>query len=188
MSNRIDITNQRFGHLVAIRGVGKRDNKHGYWWKCRCDCGNLVSSNASDLRSGHKKSCGCYGRSLGNGESVFNAHYGAYIKSAKIKRRIFNLTKEEFRKIVLEPCYYCGEFPMRVLTHKGCRGSFVANGVDRVDSDKGYTLDNVVPCCPECNMMKMDLSINVFLARVHKIANNVKLKSNFHVLRKYSAG
>lgn len=34
-----------------------RDNEA--WWKCRCECGNIVSIRGADLRSGNTKSCGC---------------------------------------------------------------------------------------------------------------------------------
>jgi hypothetical protein len=30
------------------------------YWKCRCECGNIVSVDGYSLRSGHTKSCGCY--------------------------------------------------------------------------------------------------------------------------------
>lgn len=28
-------------------------------WNCSCDCGNITTAKTSDLKSGHKKSCGC---------------------------------------------------------------------------------------------------------------------------------
>lgn len=31
---------------------------------------------------------------------------------------------------------------------------YTYNGVDRLDSSMGYTPDNCVPCCWECNNMK----------------------------------
>ena len=58
-SNAIDITNQRFGCLVALERDTTRDKKGGYRWICKCDCGNTVSVRIGDLRSGNSKSCGC---------------------------------------------------------------------------------------------------------------------------------
>lgn len=40
-----------------------------------------------------------------------------------------------------KPCHYCG-----------CE--IEVTGLDRKDSDKGYTPDNVVPCCADCNVKK----------------------------------
>lgn len=50
-----DITDQRFGRLVAMEYVGGRDAK----WLCVCDCGKLVRVPGHNLRDGHQKSCGC---------------------------------------------------------------------------------------------------------------------------------
>ena len=51
---RIDLTNKRFGKLIAqyyIKG-GK--------WHCICDCGNELDVDTRNLNSGHTKSCGCF--------------------------------------------------------------------------------------------------------------------------------
>ena len=55
---KIDLTGQKFNHLKVIR---KADNQNGKYtlWICRCDCGNETIAKADELRSGHKKSCGC---------------------------------------------------------------------------------------------------------------------------------
>lgn len=59
-----DLTGQRFGSLTVLeRDFSVKDTQ---WW-CRCDCGVIKSVRASNLRSGHTKSCGrrsktCYQR------------------------------------------------------------------------------------------------------------------------------
>ena len=41
MTAPIDVTGQRFGHLVAVERAGK--DRCGSWmWLCRCDCGAEV--------------------------------------------------------------------------------------------------------------------------------------------------
>lgn len=54
----IDITNQRFGNLVAIKTVGK-DSAGQYLWLCQCDCGNQRVYSGCTLRAGGAISCGC---------------------------------------------------------------------------------------------------------------------------------
>jgi len=56
------------------------------------------------------------------------------------------LTLEEFSGLQGLPCHYCG------LPYTVVQGA----GLDRVDSDRGYERDNVVPCCWECNQAKHD--------------------------------
>jgi hypothetical protein len=78
-----------------------------------------------------------------------------------------DLTQEQFDTITKNPCYYCNEIQPRGF-----------NGVDRMDSMKGYHLDNCVSACTECNMMKGALDILTFMQRVeHILRNNCKLST-----------
>jgi len=58
MSNFIDITGQRFNHLVVIKRVP--NDAHGIAkWECRCDCGKTTIVRGKNLKNGAVKSCGC---------------------------------------------------------------------------------------------------------------------------------
>jgi hypothetical protein len=56
-----------------------------------------------------------------------------------------SITNEQLVKLRKRPCHYCG-------------GSLppAGSGLDRLDNTKGYHLDNVVPCCTTCNLMRGD--------------------------------
>lgn len=56
-----DLTGQRFTRLVAIERNG-RNKFDQILWRCRCDCGNEISTLVGRLRGGFSKSCGCLGR------------------------------------------------------------------------------------------------------------------------------
>jgi hypothetical protein len=47
---------------------------------------------------------------------------------------------------------------------------YIYNGIDRVDSNIGYTLENCVPCCEAVNRMKMDLSKEEFIELCREIS------------------
>lgn len=69
----IDITNQKFNRLTAIKYVGKSR------WLCKCDCGNEITVITAHLRSGHTKSCGCLQRentSKANQISILGKKFG----------------------------------------------------------------------------------------------------------------
>ena len=52
-----DLTDQRFGKLVALFPTGGR--RSGYpIWHCRCDCGNEVDVPSMYLYRGDRKTCG----------------------------------------------------------------------------------------------------------------------------------
>ena len=59
-----DLTNQRFGSLLALSPTESR--KAGQVvWKCICDCGNIHYVITSNLTTGHTTSCGCTTSSRG---------------------------------------------------------------------------------------------------------------------------
>lgn len=63
MREKLNLTGQRFGRLVALECVGS--NQCGNtMWRCLCDCGNLVIVNSQKLKRGNVKSCGCYNKDL----------------------------------------------------------------------------------------------------------------------------
>lgn len=79
-----DITNARFGKLVAIK-VDHRDKDGRCHWLCKCDCGNEVVVPVKVLTVNGKQSCG---NCLEN--EMIGKHYGhltvlekAYIKNHK---------------------------------------------------------------------------------------------------------
>lgn len=45
--------------LVALRPYTQRNSSGKICWICRCDCGVEIAVNASDLKRGRIKSCGC---------------------------------------------------------------------------------------------------------------------------------
>lgn len=61
--NFIDITGQRFGRLLVLENVESYVKPSGgkvAMWKCKCDCGNIVTVFGASLRRGDTTSCGCY--------------------------------------------------------------------------------------------------------------------------------
>lgn len=59
-----DITNHRFGRLVALYPTSARDRKWSVYWHCRCDCGNEIDLTEDNLVHGNYKSCGCLKREV----------------------------------------------------------------------------------------------------------------------------
>ena len=84
-----------------------------------------------------------------------------YKTGAKRKGLIFELTLDEFSKIISEPCYYCGEN---------------GYGIDRLDNSIGYLKINIVPCCSMCNYMKNNYTKNEFINQCIKIVKNKNSK------------
>ena len=96
-------------------------------------------------------------------------HYSNYIRCAGDKNLDFEISQEEFNTLIKEPCHYCN-----IIQERGF------NGIDRLDSNTGYVLDNCVSCCKTCNFMKCSLSADVFLKRIeHILTYNNKIKGRY---------
>ena len=61
----IDLTGQRFGHLVVIEYAGRNERRESLW-RCHCDCGNESIVRGDVQRRGPTESCGC-GKGLKHG-------------------------------------------------------------------------------------------------------------------------
>lgn len=57
--NTLDLTNKRYGHLVAVENTYELTSHHSYLWKCICDCGNICYIPAEVLTQEKTTSCGC---------------------------------------------------------------------------------------------------------------------------------
>lgn len=82
-----------------------------------------------------------------------------YKSGAKKRGFDFELSKEEFLQFWQEPCFYCGS-------------GIETIGIDRIDSSKGYFMDNIVPCCSICNTMKLALPRDVFIEHCQKVVKH----------------
>ena len=88
--------------------------------------------------------------------ATLKGRYSKYKTTAKSFNREFNISLEEFSSFWDKPCYYCKD-PISGI------------GLDRVNSDVGYILENIVSCCYTCNRMKMNLSNDFWFAHMKKI-------------------
>lgn len=64
MEGAKDISNQRFGRLVALSPTEERKYR-SVVWKCQCDCGKYLNVSLHQLQEGKVKSCGCLKTSYG---------------------------------------------------------------------------------------------------------------------------
>ncbi|SRR5258706_9040889 len=168
---KLDITEQRFGSLIAKYVDGVRNNKT--YWMCARDCGAEVSASLSNLKSGMVSSCGC-SRRLEIGQAAKNKVVLKYKTDARNNKRNFNLDEHTLDTLFLSECWYCGCEPKNISSARvHGYGDFIYQGIDRLDNDRGYEIDNVVPCCAVCNKAKRDLPLHDFMLWVLRISDNL---------------
>ena len=161
---------KKFGKLIVIE---KSSIKHKFdraYYVCKCDCGNIKEILGTSLTRGKSKTCGCSNK-LCKWEAGFNKLFETYINNSKKRGYNFDITKEEFRVLTKQKCNYCGCEPSQISSYGSNNGSYLHNGVDRVDNTKGYQIDNVVTCCEICNKMKRVMTKQQFFNHIKKIVS-----------------
>jgi hypothetical protein len=148
----------------------------------RCKCGNIKTVQLNNLVAKTSQRCSDCGtklraaklRGARTPDGLVNKKcaYGRYQQGAKKRKLTFNLTFEEFVALAAQNCHYCNSKPSNCYNVKHSKGNlrgqprggaaFVHNGIDRVDSKRGYAADNCVPCCRRCNMAKNDMTTDEF--------------------------
>lgn len=187
MPKKINMLYKRIGKLTVIECLGKKTrktnlNKTDIYWNCLCDCGKTKEVPTSHLTKGNTKSCGCLiienalktvkfahkVNKLPDGEAAFNEIYSVYKRTAENRNLNFELTKDQCKQLFKANCNYCGIKPSNLNKYYK-NEIFKYNGIDRLNNDIGYKIDNVVTCCHICNWMKKDLSKIHFLEHIDKI-------------------
>jgi ribosomal protein L13 len=173
-----DITGQRFGRLLVTGRA--ENNKYGnIQFKCKCDCGKETIVQSSLLLNGNTISCGCYRKELIQkpfGEASFNHLLLGSKKQAERRNIEFSISEDEFRKLILDDCFYCGKKPSQQQHIKYQNGRLKYNGIDRIDNSKGYITGNVRTCCKQCNYLKYKYTEEEFLTWVKTVYENYVVK------------
>ncbi len=165
MSKFVNLTGLKFGKLTAVQRMGKDKNNNALW-VCRCDCGGEKIVPRSSLKNGGTKSCGClFTFDWTRKEKGYAASLQAYfnVKSRANSRKLeFDLSFEEFLELAKLNCIYCGTEPSNISKAPNNNGDFLYQGIDRIDNNKGYVLENCAPCCRACNIAKNSRSVQEF--------------------------
>jgi len=94
--------------------------------------------------------------------------YNDYIRSATKRGLTINLQVDDFKAMVVKPCYYCDYFKETEV-----------NGIDRINNDIGYEKTNCVPCCDLCNRLKHYFHPSFFIRLCH-IFNGATAPKEFY--------
>lgn len=172
-----DLGGKKFGRLKVLE-LSDRTYGTRKIWKCICDCGKEVEVGSDNLVRHLQESCGCIRKEqLGKlnrkpqYESSINNLYVRYRNSALRRGHSFSLSVDEFKSITSASCFYCGIEPQQSCKSESVKrnGSYMHNGIDRVDNSNGYVEGNCVPCCKTCNFAKRTMSKDQFLTWIKRV-------------------
>lgn len=155
---REDLTGQRYGRLLVTECVGQLGTGRAYYYKCICDCGNVVEKVRADALKQEKTiSCKCYSRTLKRKYTkpeynIGNTSHGMnrtkeHQAWKHIKTRCFNKNCEDYkdygeRGITMEESWIDSfeEFYKEVGS---CPLPHTEYSIHRKNNDKGYIKGNV---------------------------------------------
>lgn len=181
------IVNQTFNRLTVLEKSDKRGSNAPYYL-CKCVCGNTKIISKKQLISSGTKSCGClqrekvreqgYKNQRNPGTNAERNVYKTYKCRAKKRNLTFDIPIELFYKLIQQPCVYCDTERSNLQKGKFGQPDLQYNGLDRIDSNLGYAINNVNSCCVTCNRAKQDLTLIEFKTAIKLAFEYLQLKNN----------
>jgi hypothetical protein len=145
----------KFNMLTVIGFDRQKDKRKRKVCVCKCECGGEIRREPSDLFHNKVKSCGCI-RKKANGLShtiEYRMWKSAHIELSDIK--IPNI---------------CPLLEISLIKHSTRDRHYDAPSLDRIDSTKGYTKDNIWVISHRANQIKNDATVD----ELEKITFNFK--------------
>jgi hypothetical protein len=189
--NRVGLTYQE---LTVLEHVGKNKHRQNLW-KCLCSCGNHKIIPSGEL--GRTKSCGCLRKGTNKnskhpnhavgpnspywkGHGLISAYRWKKMKDSASKRNInFDITIEEAWNLFQQQEGFCALSGLEIRMGVKAREYGTAS-LDRIDSNLGYTKDNIQWVHKNINTMKMDLPQQEFILLCEKIYKNHLTNTDKH--------
>jgi hypothetical protein len=176
----------KFNELLILSFPGhllRRDKKKDYKKPAvlvKCSCGVEFITDFQHVKHNRTLSCGHINRNyyIDPYACSVRSLFTRYKSRAAKDGREFKLDQDQFRKLITSNCTYCGISPDQQHSKCHCKKPIKHNGIDRVDSSLGYTVENSVSCCKICNRAKSDLSVQEFkkyIVRLTSFASTKKL-------------
>lgn len=138
---------------------------------CLCEANKIYNNNHIEKIKKNNK----------NSYERIKYHLQRRYNNLKCRTSNIDLTFAEYSQIFDNNtvCYYCNQ-PFKT----------VGSGLDRLDNNKGYTKNNVVPCCGICNLIRgkyltpEEMKIAMQAIIKYRKENNIPEKHNHNYISK----
>lgn len=174
---------KRFGKLTVVERREYPTNKgtNKYMAKCLCDCGNIKEILVKNLVNGRTKSCGCskthYKNLTGEKSPCFKGYkdirktyWNKLAKRSELREQSFSLTMKQGWELFELQNRKCALTGLPIVFDK-CNGNTTAS-LDRINTNKGYEVDNVQWVHKDVNKMRNVYTIEYFIKICKLVATN----------------
>lgn len=171
-----DLTGQTFGDLYVV-GVSEISRNGHYRYHVKCSCGVEKTVFGTHMLQGNTLHCGCKtprNQSNWQGYKGVGKTYWSQLKSGaegcRGRRKIpFELSLEFIGDLLEQQDYKCALSGLPISALEGTAS------LDRIDSSKGYTYDNVQWLHKDINMMKRHYSQDYFIYLCKKVGGSCEI-------------
>jgi len=177
MKKRLELIGKKFGKLTVISF--SHYNKHGAsCWNCQCDCGKMSVKRGNYLVKGNTTSCGCGHYKTGpnnhswKGCGDISATLWERTRTNAIRRKHkFSVSIKDAWKLFLKQNKKCAltDVPLHFNLTTG-KDDGVAS-LDRIDSTKEYTLENIQWVRRDINFMKQKMNQTQFIEMCKRVSD-----------------
>ncbi len=143
-----DLSGKKFGKWTVLSLV-KREKGERYFWLCRCECGTEKKVNASHLKRGASKSCGCLAReklisrNYKHGHAISGKHSRLYTIWSHMVQRCTNPNVERYPQYGGRGIKVCDRWLNFENFIEDMGESYKDNlSLERVDVNGNYELSN----------------------------------------------
>lgn len=144
MAKLRNLTGQRFGRLIVIERAENQGKR--VMWKCKCDCGSVITTRMDNLTRGGSQSCGCYNKERTHQTHTKHGESNTRLYSIhkKIKSRCYDSNNNRYSDYGGRGIEVCEEWQK----FEPFRDWALANGyrddltIDRIDVDGNYEPSN----------------------------------------------
>lgn len=167
--------------------------KNGTSALCRCDCGNTKITTLRSLKRGDTKSCGCLNletrmrigkESFRGYEQIHLKFFNDYRNGAKRRNIIFDIKIEDVWNLYIKQDKKCKlsnlDIHFNAFGHGTSSNKTVS--LDRIDSSKNYTLDNIQLLHKDINEIKWNFDQQYFISLCKLISNPIYCTEKYQKL------
>ena len=169
---KADLKGKTFSKLTVLELASDTSNTcHDRYWLCKCECGTIKKIRQTHLTRDKIQSCGCsqflrgknhrQWKGCGEFSGVF---FNTIRHGAKTRNLEFNITPQEIWELFIKQNRKCALTGLDLVFSTLSGGNDGTASLDRIDSKRGYFIDNVQWVHKDINIMKMQHSQDKFIS------------------------